>query len=204
MCSAFRAAILAFRCGGGFLFGRLLCRLFSPLSSCSASRAALLAFRCGGARRVVCCALLSFSRSGGCAPWSPLAPVCASRRRLLVARPPAAQQLREPASSHPVKPPRQADPMTRQATPSSHPVKPPRQADPMTRQATPSSHLSKLPRQVTSASYHGKLPRQFDPTPVTYANVSLVASQFVWFPNHNSQDTHPRCDHFAPPHLVTL
>ena len=94
--------------------------------------------------------------------------------------------------------------LPRQATSASYPVKLPRQADPMTRQVTPSSHLSKLPRQATSASYPVKLPRQADPTTVTYASVSLVASRFVWFPNHNSPDTRLRCDHSDPPHLVTL
>lgn len=183
---------------------RLLCRLLWPLSLCSASRAALRAFRCGGARRVVCCALFSFSRSSGCAPWSPLAPVCASRRRLPVARPPAAQQLRGPAASSQRQVPRQFDPATDLATDPATTQLRTRQADPMTRQVTPSSHLSKLPRQDTSASYPVKLPRQADPTPVTYANAPLVTSRSVSFPNHNSPGTHQRYGHYAPQHLVTL
>lgn len=88
------------------------------------------------------------------------------------------------------------DPATRgRFVPEGRPNGAPRRGAQQARNPSPRQVPRQLPRQV---------PRQADPTPVTYASVSLVASPFVWFPNHNSPDTHPRCDHYDPPHLVTL
>lgn len=78
--------------------------------------------------------------------------------------------------------------------PEGRPAGPPRRGARQAHIPSPRQVPRQLPRQV---------PRQADPTPVTYASAILVASPSVWYPNHNSPDTHPRYDPLAPPHRVT-